>query len=81
MTNNPREHQKRTKKSYFIDWYFLGFDRVYISLPSSMADLVPRDAFLQKARWTAELVYFGSRNISEFIQITFNECLQKDFFW
>ena len=50
MTNNPREHQKRTKKSYFIDWYFLGFDRVYISLPSSMADLVPRDAFLQKAR-------------------------------
>ena len=39
---------KNKRKPRFIDWQSFVFGHVYIPLPSSIADFIPRDAFLQK---------------------------------
>ena len=41
------------RKSGFSNWYSIVFNHVYIPSPSSTADLVPRDAFLNRAHCNA----------------------------
>lgn len=45
------------RKSGFSNWYSIVFNHVYIPSPSSTADLVPRDAFLNRAHLQRVTLY------------------------